>query len=211
MRGGDITNKEAFAVPTRYAQIISDNLSKLFSRPLSELEGSIGAKQQGTSLIFHAFGAPCVIEPDRITLSGVASVDPKGLLVSLYARHATPHEIQREPFISFKDFQGSMPYQGAFSANSERVLIPHVPLIQAHARTIKAAFNGEDGDLGDFSLILYPFPKIALCYICYLADDEFPASVTILFSANALSFMPLDGLADVAEYTSKEIIQLVSQ
>ena len=42
-----------------------------------------------------------------------------------------------------------------------------------------------------------------------LPDEEFPASVTCLFSANALSFMPLDGLADVAEYTSKEIIRLI--
>jgi hypothetical protein len=33
--------------------------------------------------------------------------------------------------------------------------------------------------------------------------------VTCLFSANALSFIPLDGLADVAEYTSNKIIQVI--
>ncbi|MBW1784827.1 MAG: DUF3786 domain-containing protein [Deltaproteobacteria bacterium] len=65
--------------------------------------------------------------------------------------------------------------------------------------------------MGDFCLILYPLPKIALCYIVYLADDEFPPAVTTLFSAKAQSFMPLDGLADVAEYTSKEIIHLVGR
>ncbi len=197
-------------MPTSYEQIINDNLSSLFSRPLSELERSTGAKRRGASLTFHAFGQPCAIDPDKVTLSGVVSVDPKGLLVSLYARHAGPEEIQIEPFRSFKDLSRSMPYQGAFSANSERVLIPHVPLIKEKARTLKAAFGGEDGAMGDFSLILYPLPKIALCYICYLADEEFPPSATVLFSANALSFMPLDGLADVAEYTSKEMIQLVS-
>ena len=41
------------------------------------------------------------------------------------------------------------------------------------------------------------------------SDEEFPASVTCLFSANALSFIPLDGLADVAEYTSNKIIQAI--
>ena len=60
-------------------------------------------------------------------------------------------------------------------------------------------------------MLLYPLPKIALCTIFYLADDEFPPSATCLFSANALDFMPLDGLADVAEYTSKKIIQMVSK
>jgi hypothetical protein len=52
-------------------------------------------------------------------------------------------------------------------------------------------------------------PEIALCYIFYLPDDEFPASATCLFSANALSFLPLDGVADVAEYTSRGMIQLI--
>ena len=70
---------------------------------------------------------------------------------------------------------------------------------------------GPEGVAGDFSFVLYPLPKIALCYILYLPDEEFPASVTCLFSRNALSFMPLDGLADVAEYTSKAIIQLLKR
>ncbi len=42
--------------------------------------------------------------------------------------------------------------------------------------------------------------------VFYLPDEEFPASATCFFSANAVSFMPLDGLADVAEYTSKGIL-----
>jgi len=84
-------------------------------------------------------------------------------------------------------------------------------LIRERKEEIKAVFDGEDGHDGDFSFILYPLPKIALYYIFYLADEEFPASVTTLFCDNALSFMPLDGLADVAEYTSKEIIRLVNK
>lgn len=35
------------------------------------------------------------------------------------------------------------------------------------------------------------------------------ASATALFSANALGFMPVDGLAYVAEYTSKKMIPLL--
>ena len=31
----------------------------------------------------------------------------------------------------------------------------------------------------------------------------------ILFSSNAPRFMPLDGLADVAEYTTRKIIELL--
>jgi hypothetical protein len=46
-------------------------------------------------------------------------------------------------------------------------------------------------------------------FIFYEADDDFPASVTCLFSNNANQFLPVDGLADVGEYTSRNILNLI--
>ncbi|MBC2717373.1 MAG: DUF3786 domain-containing protein [Desulfobacteraceae bacterium] len=61
----------------------------------------------------------------------------------------------------------------------------------------------------NFSFTVYPLPKIALCYIFYEADHEFPASVTCLYSNNARFFLPVDGLADGGEYTSKKILRVI--
>ena len=69
---------------------------------------------------------------------------------------------------------------------------------------------GQDLEGGDFSIIVRPLPKIMLRYIFYLADEDFPASATCLFSSNSLSFLPIDALADTGEYTSKKIIELVA-
>lgn len=44
----------------------------------------------------------------------------------------------------------------------------------------------------------------------FKADEEFPASVTCLFATNAELFLPVDGLADVGEYTAKKIIEIVT-
>ena len=132
----------------------------------------------------------------------------------LYAVRATPAPARLEPFKAFRDLPDSAPYRGAFSANSERLLAPHVPAIESRRQIITAAYDGLKGkeDLGgDFSFILFPLPKIALCYIFYLPDEEFTASATCLLSANALSFMPPDGLADVAEYTTRGIIQRMEE
>lgn len=41
-----------------------------------------------------------------------------------------------------------------------------------------------------------------------IGDEEFPASVTCLYSNNARMFLPIDGLADVGEYCSK-ILELI--
>jgi len=196
---------------THYEKIIQENLSTLFEKLPMDLEARLGASKSGNGFSLQAFGEAVWFDHRQVTIAGQKDVTPKGLLVSLYARHSNKAEIQVEPYKAFKDFPGSMPYHGAFAANSERVLIPHVNKILAKKVEIMSAFQGVAAESGDFSMRLYPFPKIALCTIFYLADDEFPPSATSLFSANALDFMPLDGLADVAEYTSKKIIQMVSK
>ena len=106
----------------------------------------------------------------------------------------------------------SMPYVGAFAAHAERVLIDQIDGIESHADRVAQQLKGSkgsDNDAGDFSLIVYPLPKIALNYIFYRADDDFPASVTCLFSNNAATFLPTDALADTAEYTSKKILEIL--
>jgi hypothetical protein len=107
-----------------------------------------------------------------------------------------------------------MPYVGAFITHTQQVLVPHVPRIKEAAGQITEKLNGPTDSfetVGDFSFVVYPLPKIALCYIFYEADEDFPASVTCLFSNNANRFMPVDGLADVGEYTSKTILHLLGQ
>jgi hypothetical protein len=58
---------------------------------------------------------------------------------------------------------------------------------------------------------LYPLSRVALYDIFNLSDDEFPASATCLFPSNAAHFLPVAGLADVAEYIAKKIIELVKK
>jgi len=197
---------------TNYQQIIEDHLERLYANPMEGLERALPAQRQGDSYYFGSFGEACCLGPNGITLSSKSETGPKGLLISLYAIHVSHDPIWLEPFKAFKDLPDSMPYHGAFTMNSEQILVPRVTQIQERQDVILKAFDGESnpaGAAGDFSLLLYPLPKIALYYIFYLPDEEFPASATCLFSSNSLSFMPLDGLADVGEYSSKKILELI--
>ena len=197
---------------SNYEKIISENLARIYGIPPDMLIDALPALREDNRFRFRAFGEDCCITPEKITLSGRPETGPKGLLISLYGAKACPDSPEMEPFLSFRDLPDSMPYQGAFSMNSERVLIPFVPGIKENLETIVGLFDGKAAPSelgGDFSFVLFPLPKIALCYIFYLPDDEFPSSVTCLFSNNALTFMPLDGLADVGEYTSRRIMDLI--
>jgi len=196
-----------------YAKIVRNNLDKFYQNLPADCAEALSAVREGDIFTFDAFGKIC-----RITREGIILGDKKeegviGIIISLYALYAKPESCKIEPLKAFKDFQDSMPYTGAFATHTEQFLIPHVPEIRKNSEHIMEKLRGGNvphGISGDFSFLVYPLPKIALCYIFYMADDEFPASVTALFSCNALTFIPIDALADVGEYTSKKIIEIIS-
>lgn len=197
-----------------YAKIVQDNLDQLYGNLPNDLAEKLGGKRDGDRFIFEAFGEKCVIEPGKIRLGGEEHSSVFGILISLYALNACWDICLPSPFRSFKEFPDSMPYVGAFMTHTEQVLVPHVQEIKEAVPEITGKLGGKTGPFeaeGDFSFVVYPLPKIALCYIFYEADEDFSASATCLYSNNAHQFMPVDGLADVGEYTSKKILHLLDR
>ncbi len=195
-----------------YAKIVRDNLNALYADFSKDLAKNLPGEQNEGRFVFNAFGERCIIEPTGIRLGDEDHSFVLGILISLYALNACPDICIPTPLKAFKEFPDSMPYAGAFATHTEQLLVPHVAKIKTAVPAIMEAFNGEaspPGTGGDFSFVVYPLPKIALCYIFYEADEDFSASVTCLYSNNAHLFMPIDGLADIGEYSSKKILDLI--
>ena len=201
-------------MPENFLQIQKEYLQKVWERELKELEEFLPASFKGGCFYFQAFGEPCELTPQEILLGGQPLTGPEGILIALYALHVQKEEPQLCPLKSFKQFPGGMGYQGAFVMNAEKILHPYVPEIQQHQQELIGRFSGHfnpDATNCDFSFTLYPLPRVALYYIFSLSDDEFPASVICLFPSNATHFLPVDGLADTAEYTARKIIEIVEE
>jgi hypothetical protein len=197
---------------SNYTEIIKQYLDRLYKSIPADLADRLPAQTVGDDFVFEAFGEPCQIGPQGIKLGDTTETGPKGVVISLYALQAALDSCELTPFKAFREMPDSMPYVGAFAAHAERVLIDQIDGIESHADRIAQQLKGSkgsDNDAGDFSLIVYPLPKIALNYIFYRADDDFPASVTCLFSNNAATFLPTDALADTGEYTSKKILEIL--
>ncbi len=193
-----------------YAKIVRGNLAKLYLDLPADLAQALPAEQNGDRFEFDAFGQQCLIQPNGIFLGDELQDGVIGILISLYALHAKPEPCLPEPFQAFKDLPDSMPYAGAFITHTQQILVPYVTNIKENQNRITDQIQGQKAppDVGgDFAFVLYPLPKIALCYIFYEADDDFPASATCLYSSNAQQFLTTDALADVGEYTSQKIIQ----
>jgi hypothetical protein len=196
-----------------YQAIVNDNLKRFFGNFQEDLESRLLATKDGNTVAFPAFGRTCVITPEGIALDGDPAASVLGILLSLYALHAVPDAPVIEPLRAFKEFPDSAPYVGAFASHTEQILVPVVERIKTRTDIVVERLDGQPAPSsvsGDFAFVVRPLPKIYLCYIFYEADEDFPPSVTCLYSANANRFMPMDGLADVGEYTSKTILDLVA-
>lgn len=192
--------------------LIHMHLEELFKKDLKKVARVSFSTLKGDVIRLEAFGALWDVSRDGVRKGLELEEGPKAVLISMYLNHASDQDMELLPFKSFKELPGSMPYQDAFKSRAELVLVPHIFKIMRSFEKICAGMRGEDakGTLGgDMALIVRPFPKIALGYVFYLPDEEFPASVTCLFSGNASSFMPTDGLADTAEQASKTIISML--
>ena len=194
----------------RYEKIVENNLNTFFSK--KESKTPLPAERDGETWLFDAFGKKCRFGPEGIFLNGEKETGVLGILISLYALHSADLPLVIEPLKAFKEFKDSMPYAGAFKSHTEQILVPYVDAIRsAWSGIAEAMGSGETpGSIGgDFNLMVRPLPRIRLCYIFYEADDDFPASVTCLYSSNADRFLPIDALADTGEYASRTIITLL--
>ena len=196
-----------------YAKIAERNIQRLYENLPRDLAKNLPAEQDGDGFVFQAFGERCLIKPTGIEFGAEDHSSVFDILISLYALHACTEPCVDTPFKAFKEFPDSIPYVAAFMTHTEQVLIPHVDKIKESIQHIIDHLGGEkapEGTGGDFAFVVYPLPKIGLCYIFYDADDDFSASVTCLYSNNARLFLPVDGLADVGEYCSKTLLKLIA-
>lgn len=58
--------------------------------------------------------------------------------------------------------------------------------------------GGKVVEYGDAAIELYPFPKIPITVILWLADEEWDARADLLFDSTALQHLPIDVLWSVA-------------
>ncbi len=196
-----------------YAGIIASNLERLFADGSRDPAAVLPATAGDGGLEFMAFGRQCRLSPEGVFFDGCQDMGPRAIVVTLYGLTARDEPCRLEPFRAYTEFANTMPYAGAFVTHSEQPLVPLVESLAENYSKVLEIFNGRDGrDItgGDLSLILYPLPKVALCYVCYLADEDFPASVKCLFSSNADRFLPPDAMADLAEYTTAAVIETVA-
>lgn len=95
---------------------------------------------------------------------------------------------------------GQIYFSGSHKLPLEQVaarFAPDIPCFLARGR----ALGGEPLPYGDASIMLLPFPRIALALVLWRADEEFPARADLLFDAACSTHLPPDIMWSTAMMT----------
>jgi len=101
-------------------------------------------------------------------------------------------------YISFKELPDGAIYTDPFY---RRAIEPMLKVFgNNHELFLHVAtkFGGVKQDLGDVSVTIQILPRVAVTYVMWAADDEFPATGNILFDASAPNYLPTEDYAVAA-------------
>lgn len=76
---------------------------------------------------------------------------------------------------------------------------------------VAAAFGGCSGPTGGVSMIIPVMPRVPLCFVIWPGDDELPSSASILFDAQAASYLHTEDYAHLPAIVTGEMKALLNE
>ncbi len=125
-----------------YLNIRNDYLRKAWARSPVVLSACLPAEPTAAGLRFQAFGEECLLTGEEITLMAPPPPVRKACSSPFMPASVPDLPVDLNSLRSFKELPNSMPYQGAFAANAEQILVPQVTAIHQHQERLAAVFSG---------------------------------------------------------------------
>lgn len=100
-------------------------------------------------------------------------------------------------WVSYRELPDGMFYHQAFQGYSGDRLARGFGNDLTALETAAQAIGARKGRLGDLSFIFDALPRVPICLIYWLGDDDFPPTAKVVFDSSASNYLPTDVLAGV--------------
>ena len=152
-----------------------------------------------------------IITEDKVenAVSGKPANYPE-IVISINYLLSNTDNIEDEKFKAFGEFKNGLIYNSAFRKNSIVPLIPYADYIIKNPSIITDNFNDcKKVEIAgtDLAVKIKLLPKISIHTLLYASDEEFPANLNIIFSANADTFLPIECIADLSEIFTRVLLK----
>lgn len=109
--------------------------------------------------------------------------------------------------VSYHQLKDGPVFYGAFKNIAEKPVIEKFSRDPESFKKACHSLGGKALQYRDVSFELLPFPRIPLTYILGVADEELPATCSVLFDGSAIFQLHIEDIAVLGEVVSHEIIR----
>ncbi len=154
------------------------------------------------------FGAACTVKEDAV-YKGSSRLDTIGSILVLRYLLTAGNDDLRNAWVPYREFKDGAQFASYIKANIEDRLAKAFAgmkgLLQERLQAIGGVTYRSEAR-PDVAAALYPFPRVPLLIIFWDKDEEFDASFQFLFDKSAASFLDMEALAVLLEYTCQKLI-----
>jgi len=182
-----------------YAESYDLAFSKLKAADLAEVCRRSGASPaEADALLLRFLNREYRIDRRAGSISPVTGAEPvpigEKLLILHYLVTAKGTPLRDEP-VSFKELPEGMVYFPTFYKRAIRPVLNKYGA--APDKLVEAAlrFGGTAGNEGDASVTVPAFPRVAVTWVLWRGDEEFPAEGTILVDRGIQDYLPTEDIA----------------
>jgi hypothetical protein len=149
-----------------------------------------------------------LVSPDtaEVTyLEDKGQVSQREKIIILHYLTGTHKDAITGKLIDFREVPGGRVYYSVFE---KRVCQPFLGIFAGeHALFTKAAevLDGERIDFGDVGFRFTVLPEVAVSFILYQGDEEFPPTCKVLFDSSITQYLPTEDIVALCEDTVKEL------
>ncbi len=202
-----------FLSPSAVAEI-SQALQPRFSSPVQEQDGSLDRLQEKLATIDLSTVAPRIggtYANGLLTINSLGKdfhVDQRGRMTSRchiipwvrmpllsYVINPT-HQQPTGNWISFRELEGGLDWQGLFHSRCENPLRKLADANPGLLSDLVELFNARSEDLfaADIALVLHPLPHIPLLIAYQAPEDDLESKLTILFDRCCATNLPIKSI-----------------
>lgn len=177
---------------------------------LEEIADSLGMECIDNEMKLLLFGNNFKINPEGI-FNQFGNRPSYAICVLLFKYLLTnpKNPFFESPWTSYKDFKDAGPLISFFSNDVEKTIVKHFSGKTQTLKKVCKSFGGKDSDMDiyyDVSMQLTVLPKIPMLLLFNDADDEFPATCSVLFQKSVENYLDMESVAIVGNIFSKMLI-----
>lgn len=193
---------------SNYDAVLADLLKETAEKRVAASAPALGGSLDNGSARIPLFGEPCTVREDAVH-TNAAPLDTVGSILVIRYLLSAGDEPLRNAWVPYREFRDGAQFASYIKTNIEDRLARHFAgkkaLLQERIQAIGGHMYRSESR-PDVAAALYPFPKVPLLLIFWDKDEEFDASFQFLFDRSAASYLDMEALAVLLEYTCQKLI-----